>query len=67
MGTDTYVCAGFFFFFKSQAAVLTRTFCWTLMATFDYIVLVSHKTATDWQFDINSSDYIEGVSKNTDL
>ena len=34
------------------------------MPTFDYIVLVSHKTAfTDLQFDINSPDYIEGVSK----
>ena len=38
------------------------------MHTFDYIVLVSHKTAfTDLQFDVHSPDYIEGVSNNTDL
>ena len=30
------------------------------MPTFDYIVLVSHKTAfTDLQFDINSPDYLK--------
>ena len=78
-GSSTCMCAFFFVCVCVLFWFCCVLFCFYLrqlfwpehfagMHTFDYIVLVSHKTAfTDLQFDIHSPDYVEGVSNNTDL